>query len=280
MSFAEINEIKICYEISGEGYPVILIHGFGSKKESWNAQVGAFSKYFRVIRLDNRGAGKSDRPDEPLTMDIIVEDIKGLMDFLQIEKAHIIGWSLGGTIVACFVLKYPERVSKVVLINAVFRISGVAGDTAGLESYKRMRLDDLELRKKDPEAAFWKSSRMDFHREFRKELEDNPKKKFHGIWSAEDLIKESTIDPPTARDIENQAHALAEQDHLDRFSEIKNKTLIIAASHDRICPKSVAIDVHEKIPNSILKVIEKAGHGSPRSRAPEINQIIIDFLKE
>jgi len=280
MSYADVNGIKICYDIQGEGYPVILVHGFGSKKESWIAQIGDLSEHFRVIRFDNRGAGKSDRPDELLTMEMLIDDIKGLMDFLKIEKAHIIGWSLGGMIVQHFVLKYPEKVNRLVLINAVFRISGVAGDTAGLEAYKQMRLNDLELRKQDPAEAFWRGTRINYHQKFRKQLEANPKKKFHGIWSVEDLIKESTIDPPTARDILNQAHAANIDNPLDRLSEIKNKTLILAASHDRLCPKSVALEVHEKIPNSTLKVIEKAGHHSPRSRAPELNQIIIDFLKD
>ncbi len=280
MSYADVNGIKICYDIHGEGYPVILVHGFGSKKEAWIAQVGALSEHFRVIRFDNRGAGKSDRPDESLTLEMLIDDIKGLMDFLQIEKTHILGWSFGGMIVQHFVLKYPEKVNYLVLINAVFRISGVAGDTAGLEAYKRMRLNDLELRKRDPAEAFWTEARINYYQKFRKQFEANPKKKIHGIWSAEDLIKESTIDPPTVRDIMNQAQVLRIHNPLDRLSEIKNETLILTASHDRICPKSVALEVHEKIPNSTLKVIEKAGHGSPISRAPEINQIINDFLKD
>ena len=114
--YIEVNGIKICYEVQGVGDPVVLVHGFGAKKETWLGQFGPLSEKFKVIRFDNRGAGKSDRPNEPFTMDMFVEDIKGLMDALAIDKAHIIGWSLGGMIVQHFLLKYPERVDKAVLL--------------------------------------------------------------------------------------------------------------------------------------------------------------------
>ena len=97
--FAEVNGIKFCYEILGEGDPLILVHGFGSKKESWIAQFKPFSEHFKVIRFDNRGSGKSHRPKEIYTMEVFADDIAGLMDYLKIDKAHIIGWSLGGMIV-------------------------------------------------------------------------------------------------------------------------------------------------------------------------------------
>ena len=113
--FAELKGVKICYELKGKGYPVILVHGFGAKKEDWIAQFGPLSEKFKVIRFDNRGAGKSDRPKTPYTMEVFADDIKGLMDYLKIKKAHIIGWSLGGMIVQNFVLKYPNYVNKLTM---------------------------------------------------------------------------------------------------------------------------------------------------------------------
>ena len=94
--FADVNDIKICYDILGEGEPVVLIHGFSDRKEHWRAQIGDLSRYFKVIRIDNRGAGKSDRPDGAYSMEIYADDIKGLLDHFDIEKTHIIGHSLGG----------------------------------------------------------------------------------------------------------------------------------------------------------------------------------------
>ena len=69
--FAEnINGIKICYEIKGEGEPVLLVHGFSDRKEHWRAQFGDLSGHFKVIRFDNRGAGKSERPNGVYTMEL------------------------------------------------------------------------------------------------------------------------------------------------------------------------------------------------------------------
>ena len=273
--FADLKGLKICYEIKGKGYPVILVHGFGGKKESWIAQFGPLSEKFKVIRFDNRGAGKSDRPKTKYTMEVFADDIKGLMDYLKIKKAHIIGWSLGGMIVQNFVLKYPDYVNKVVLINTNYGFPDEQGPTV----YKQMRLDELERLKKDPVKSFWDGAITSYHRTFRKKMEANSKKNFYGLWSVEDLIKESIIDPSTTEDIETQANALMTHNTFERLGDIKNGTLALTASHDRLTPKSVMIEIHEKIPNSTLKVIDKAGHGAPLSRAPEVNEMIIDFLE-
>jgi len=161
--FALVNGINICYEIYGDGEPVLLVHGFGSKKESWIAQTQPLAEYFKVIRFDNRGAGKSDRPETPYTMEVFADDINGLLDFLKIEKTHIIGWSLGGMIVQNMVLKYPHRVNKMVLINTNYGTP----DESGAELYKNMRLDSLKLMKEDPNKAFWQSIRTGYHIKFR-----------------------------------------------------------------------------------------------------------------
>ncbi|MFX1310344.1 MAG: alpha/beta fold hydrolase [Promethearchaeota archaeon] len=273
--FAFINGINICYEIKGEGDPVLLVHGLGSKKESWIAQFKPLSEHFKVIRFDNRGCGKSDRPKGVYTMELLADDIAGLMDSLKIEKAHIIGWSLGGMIVQNFVLKYPEYVNKMVLINTNYG----QPDESGAEVYKNMRLADLKLRKEDPEKSFWQSARGGFYIKFRKQLEADPSNKWYGLWSAEDLIKERVIDPPTEEDIEVQAGAANTHHTLERLNEIKNESLLITSTHDRVMPTTVMKEMHERIPNSTLKVIDKAGHDSPLSRAPEVNKMIIDFLK-
>ena len=273
--YADLKGVKICYEIYGEGYPLFLIHGFGAKKESWIAQVPELSKHFKVIRLDNRGAGKSDRPETEYTMEIFADDIKNLMDHLGIEKANVCGWSLGGMIVQNFVLKYPNRVNKVILVNTNYGFP----DASGPEVYKNMRLSELEVKKEDPAKAWWSGTRSSFYIKFRKQMEADPSKKWYGVWSAEDLIKESAINPPTAKDINMQAEALKTHNTFDRLDTIKNPTLLLTASHDRLTPKSSMEQIHEKIPNCTLVVIEKAGHSSPLEKTPEVNQNIIEFLK-
>ena len=149
-AYALVNGVNLCYEIHGDGEIVLLIHGLGTKKEAWIGQTEPLAKYFKIIRFDNRGAGKSDRPDTPYTMEVFADDINGLMDFLDIEKCHIIGWSLGGMIVQNFILKYPQRVNKMVLINTNYGTP----DESGAEAYKNMRLQGLKANREDPVKAF------------------------------------------------------------------------------------------------------------------------------
>ncbi len=275
-AFAEVNGIKICYLSQGEGFPTFLLHGFGSKKEGFMAQIPELSKHFKIIAVDMRGAGKSSRPNYHYSMDIFVEDIKGLIDFLKIEKINLIAHSFGGMIAQNVVVKYPEIVNKLVLINSLPKIP----DGYDPEPYIQMRIKGLELRKKDPVKAFWESTQFGFYHKFREKMLDNPKEKFHGLWSVEDLIDYYTTDPPTPHDIRNISYSFKTHNAFNNLHKIKQETLLLTASHDVLVPKERMMEIHNLIPNSTLKVIEKAGHESHKSNAPEINQMIIEFLKK
>ncbi|MFW9988317.1 MAG: alpha/beta fold hydrolase [Candidatus Odinarchaeota archaeon] len=273
MPFAEVKNIKICYEIYGEGFPLILVHGYDAKKEVWIAQIKALSEKYKVITFDLRSSGKSDRPEEPYTMDSLVEDLKDLMDYLNIEKVNLIGQSMGGWIIQNFVLKYPERANKLILIATNHKGSGI-------HVLKESMINELDTLERDPVKAFLGHAKLMYHLKFRKEMEKNLSKKFHGIWSPENLIKESTINPKSARDLKNLADAGASHNTLESLDQIKNPTLLISGSHDRISPKSVLDEMHEKLPISTLKVVDKTGHKLFLSKASEVNQLILEFLKD
>ncbi|MBY8989988.1 MAG: alpha/beta hydrolase [Candidatus Lokiarchaeota archaeon] len=275
--FALVNGVKICYEIQGKGDPIVLIHGFGVTKEEWIGQFEPLSQYFKVVRFDNRGSGKSDRPNTPYTMELFADDTRGLMDFLEIKKAHIIGWSVGGMIAQHFAIKYPERVNKLILINTT---AAWPEEKSGLELYKNAQVARYEARLNDPVKTFFDAAKMGFSRNFLKLMKEDPEKKFYGLFSAEDLIKKSTINPAKPQDIANQAHALGTHNVLDRLHLINSETKIICAEKDRQMPKSVNLKIHEGIPNSEYIVIEGVGHSSPQEKAPEINKMIIEFLKK
>jgi len=276
MTFADVNGIKISYEIQGEGDPVILVHGFGVKKEVWMCQYGPLSEKFKVIRFDNRGAGESDHPDELFTMEMLAGDIRGLMDALNLEKAHVVAWSLGGMFAQHFAIKYPERLNKLVLINTLPNWPG--GDEAGIKMYVDSQLASIKAYQEDPINAFFERAPMGYSRKFKKEMQEDTRKKFHGLFSVEDYVQMKTTNIPTPKDIENQANALKYHDVIDKLHLIKSETLIITADKDRQTPMSRNQLIHEKIPNSKLVVIAGAGHDSPLEKAPEINKHIIDFL--
>jgi len=275
-AFAEVNNIKICYKSQGEGFPTFLLHGFGSKKEGFMAQIPDLSKYFRVISIDLRGSGKSSRPNYHYTMDMFADDVKGLMDYLSIKKINLIAHSFGGMIAQNFVVKYPESVNKLVLINSLPKIP----DGYDPEPYIQRRIKGLELRKKDPVKAFWESTQFGFYHKFREKMLDNPKEKFHGLWSVEDLIDYYTRDPPTPHDIRNISYSFKTHNSFSNLHKIKQETLLLTASHDVLVPKERMMEIHNLIPNSTLKVIEKAGHESHKSNAPEVNRTIIEFLNK
>jgi len=274
MPKADVNGIKISYKIKGEGYPLIFIHGFGSKKESFMAQIPALSEKYKVIYFDSRGAGKTERPNLPYSMDMFADDIKGLMNYLKIEKTHLLGFSFGGMVAQNFVLKYPNSVNKLILINTLPMIP----ENFDPEPYVQTRIKGLELRLQDPVKAFWESTKFGFYPEFRKKMKENPKKKFYGLWSVEDLIEYYTTNPPTSQDIRNIAYSFKTHDTVKRLNEIKNETLLLTASHDILVPKARMFEIHDLIPDSTIKVMENAGHESPKSKAPEVNQAILNFL--
>ena len=275
-SFVKINGISICYEMRGKGEPLFLIHGFGSKKEVFIGQFQVLATKYKVIRFDNRGSGKSDRPDIPYSMDMFVEDIKTIMDHLNIKKAHFLGYSLGGMIVQNFVIKYPERVNKLILINTVPKVE--YGD-AEIKQYIDSKIANYEIKLNDPARAFFEGAEGGYTPEFIEFMKNNPTKKIHNMFTANDLITDSSINPTRPQDYLNQAPALRQHDVIDKLSSIDHKTLIICASDDMVTPKQLSKLMHDKIPNS--KLVEIDGmHSTPKEKAPEINNYILDFLSD
>jgi proline-specific peptidase len=272
MPFAEVNKIKIFYEIQGTGYPVIMHHGYGATGSIWIGQVKELSKYFKLIILDARSSGKSDHPTNPYTLDTLVEDLKGLMDSLKIEKAHIIGQSMGGWIAQNFVLKYPARVNKIVLLGTNHKGSGI-------QIFKDALIKNYEQQKQDKVQAYWDYAKFTHHRKFIKEMQADQKKKFHGLWSAEDMIKELTENKMTPKDYQLLADAVEKHDVTERLPQIKNPVLLIAATNDKLSPKMVMEEIHKGIKNSKFELIDDTAHHVFLEAAPKVNQLIIDFLK-
>ena len=275
MTFANLQGVKISYRVYGNGFPVIFIHGYGAKKEIWKPQVAEMSKRFKLVTFDLRGTGESDRPNIPYTMKMMAEDVNRLEEFLNIKKAHIIGRSFGGMIAQNVSLLYPEKVEKLVLIATNYGRT----NTDWVEIPKNGRLEEIETLKHNPLKAFKQKSKWLFHIKFRKEMEANPTKKFYGVFSMEDLIRESTVNPSRPQDIINQAEAMKTHYTFDKLTEIKHDTLLIAASHDRQTPVSVMMEMNKRIPHSELKIINEAGHFMTLSRASEVNKMILDFLE-
>ncbi len=274
--FVHVNGVRICYEIHGEGYPVVLIHGFGLHKEFWVAQTSELANHFKVILLDNRGSGKSDHPKAPFSLETLADDVKGLLDEIGIQKAHVIGWATGAMIAQYFVLNHPMRVNKLVLIAALTKLPV---DKSGLEMFKNSQLNFHKEKLKDPESAFFKKMKQRFTRNFYKQLVENPDEKFHGIFNTSDLMDMVFKDTSQPHDIENRINAIAGLNTIDRIHEVSNDVLVLAAEKDRISPKSVSIELNNRLQKSKL-IVYNSGHYLPLEYAPEVNNSIIEFLKD
>jgi pimeloyl-ACP methyl ester carboxylesterase len=117
MPIAKAGEIDIYYEIHGKGLPLIMILGLGQDLATWDFQVGEFSKHFRLIVFDNRDSGRSSQSLAPYTTEDMARDTLGLMDYLDIERAHVLGTSMGGMIAQQVAFLAPERVMRLVLAS-------------------------------------------------------------------------------------------------------------------------------------------------------------------
>lgn len=114
---ANIGDIRLYYEDHGRGEPVVLVHGLADTHQLWRYQVPVLAQRFRVVALDTRGHGQSDKPPGPYTLDQYADDLLGLLDHLGIEQAVLVGLSMGGGIVQTFALTYPQRARALGLIS-------------------------------------------------------------------------------------------------------------------------------------------------------------------
>jgi pimeloyl-ACP methyl ester carboxylesterase len=126
---ATVNGIKLWYATFGQGKPVILLHGGLANANYWGHQVRALQPRYRVIVMDSRGHGRSTRDERPYDYDLMAADVIGLMDFLKIPKAAIVGWSDGAILGLEIAMQHPERVTKLFAFAANSDPSGLA-DTA------------------------------------------------------------------------------------------------------------------------------------------------------
>jgi pimeloyl-ACP methyl ester carboxylesterase len=124
--YAPIDGVRIWYALFGHGKPVILLHGGLANSNYWGNQVRALQTRYRVVVMDSRGHGRSTRNAQPYSYDLMAADVLGLMDFLGIRKAAIVGWSDGAIIGLDIAMHHPERVSKLFAFAANSDPSGVA----------------------------------------------------------------------------------------------------------------------------------------------------------
>jgi len=245
----------------GEGEPVILIMGYGATMDLWCPEMLAeIALHYKVIIFDNRGMGKTTASDKEFTIELFVEDTSGLMNALNIDHAHLVGWSLGSYIAQELALKYPEKVDKLILYAAdcggeeainpdpeVLAVLAGASDTTGDREERLFRLLFPE-----------------------KWLEDHP--------------DPSTYFPiPTgtssAENIEHQYEAWKDwKGTYSRLPKITQPTLTITGADDVLTPPENAFIIAKRISGSWVVQLEGGGHGVMYQYPERFSRIMLTFL--
>jgi pimeloyl-ACP methyl ester carboxylesterase len=123
--FAPVNGIEIYYAIYGDGPPLIMLHGGLANSEYFANQIPVLAEDYKVIVMDSRGHGRSTRDAQPYSYRLMATDVIGLMDYLKIEKAAIVGWSDGGVIGLEIAMSYPDRIEKLFAFGANINVAGL-----------------------------------------------------------------------------------------------------------------------------------------------------------
>ena len=258
MPLAKLNGVNINYHVEGQGEPLVMIMGFSARRSGWIRQMPFFRNYYRVITLDNRGVGKSDKPPGPYSTKMMADDTVGLMDLLGIEKAHIMGASMGGMIAQELAIDYPQRVMKLILACTYASQDGTGGDT--LEQAKFLQLSPGE-----------KASAM-IGLAFNKPL-------YRFIFGLLARLQTGLVRTSGGAGIAGQSEACRIHNTLDRLPLITAPTLVIVGTADRIIKPVSSEVIAAKIPSARLVRLEGGSHCFPFEMKNEFNREVLDFLK-
>jgi pimeloyl-ACP methyl ester carboxylesterase len=256
--FVNVDGARLYYEVIGTGHPLILIHGFTLDTRVWDYQFHHFSSWYRVIRYDVRGYGKSSLPQgERYSRS---DDLKSIMKHLEVSSAHILGLSMGGQIAIDFVLEYPTMVNSLILADAAIEgyqwkefgrafnntveISMKSGVEAGKEYFSSLEIFKPAAEK--PEVAM----------KLMKMLTD------YSGWHFINDDPYIQLDPPA----------------IDRLGEISDPTLVVMGELDTADFHEIGRLFIEGIPNSSKVVLPSVGHISNLEAPENFNEVVSDFL--
>jgi 3-oxoadipate enol-lactonase len=254
---------RIHYEVTGKpgATPVLMIQGLGASKNAWNLQRIAMATRFRIISFDNRGAGRSDKPTVPFTLEQMAEDAIAVLDAAGVETAHVVGASMGGVISQIVAVKYPQRVRSLTLVCTACRNHPWRQEL--LQSWAKTAAEKgmIEVGK---EAAQWVMSPRSFRR----------------------LVPAFTWMGPLAalrprHSFVSQIDAIlnTREDLVDQLSTITAPTMVIVGNQDILTPRGDSEEIAERIPNAELVVISGAAHGLMMEHSSTFNKILIEFLQ-
>ena len=257
-----LNGARIHYERSGKGLPILFIHAGIADSRMWEPQATAFANTFDMIRPDLRGFGDTALPPAPYSG---VGDLVALLDHLRIDRAHVVGCSMGGTLAIDLALEHPQRVQRLVLVAA-----GVSGSNLGAT--------DAALFTEIEEAD--KAGDMDAVNRAEVRLwVDGPRRR---EGSAPATVRALVLDM-NGRTLHTD-WASAESQPIDRpaitrLGDIAAPTLVIVGDEDLPHCHANADLITSKVPGARKEIVKDAAHLPSLERPEEFNRVVLDFLK-
>jgi 3-oxoadipate enol-lactonase len=262
MPHLSIEGLDIHYKEKGQGFPVVLVHGYTGNLRNWVLQVRALTHRYRTISLDLRGHGLSAKPTqrEDYSLELFAADVYRLLEALAVPECYLVGHSMGGMVAQEFMLRHPEMVRALVLVDTA------ADQPQNLPWQERARLLEL-ARTEGMEAVF---EEMAHTPPLGSQLvEENPE--------LIDLWREQFLMTSLEGYIYCGQAIGSRRPLLDELSQIRVPTLIICGELDEpfLGPSH---RMHQTIPDSELVVIAGAGHTPTLERPLEFNEALLSFL--
>ena len=260
--YIDVEGGRIYYESAGKGKHIVLIHDGLIHHEIWDEQFPIFAEFSHVVRYDRRGYGRSPDPDAPFSN---IADLNQLFLQLKMDKAVVFGMSAGGGLAIDFTLKYPEKVTGLVLVGAV-----VSGYGYSSHMFSRGgRVESLQELLADPQKIIEYFGREDPYQMYTKN--EKAKERCHQLLKANpqnaDFRKSTFVQP-------------AERPAVKHLSEIKVPALILVGEYDIPDVHAHAGVIETGIPDANREVILKAGHLIPMEQPEAFNKVVLEFLKK
>jgi 3-oxoadipate enol-lactonase len=256
-----LNGARIHYERSGSGFPLLLIHAGIADSRMWEPQAKAFANRFDMVRPDLRGFGNSELPPVASSM---VADLIALLDLLEIDRAHVVGCSMGGTLAIDLTLEHPERVEKLVLVAA-----GIGGSNLGEADAALFSEIEAADKAGDMDAVNRAEVRL---------WVDGPRRP---EGSAPAVVRELVLEMngrALQTDWNSAKNQRTDPPAIGRLGEIKAPTLVVVGAEDLPHAAANAEIIKSKVAGARSAVIRDAAHLPSLERPEEFNRLLLDFL--
>jgi 3-oxoadipate enol-lactonase len=265
MAIININEINMYYEQHGSGEPLICIPGFTADHTVWKSIIPYLQNDFQLTIFDNRGAGQSDAPEAPYSIIDMANDTIALMDELGIERAHIMGNSMGSSIAMAVAALYPHRVKKLILCNAFSQLNNIGKRTfVNMFNLAKLNIDSKLITDILLPSCYSNSSLEN--------LASNPE-----LQARIDYLYNNPYPQKMIGSV-NQFEALKAFNSKNLVDHIITDTLILTGEYDIFAPPAEAMKLYESIHGAIVRVMPDLGHLCHNEAPEAFCQVLVNFL--